>query len=102
MVPRCKTAPFGPSHGCLAFSRRLFKRSLTCASSLATKSPPTPAVIPSSRAFYLQWLKAQRQSDDYFASLYGGDHFISVQQQANLQRAQNGADNAAQVTKSSN
>lgn len=57
---------------------------------------------PSSREFYLQWLKAQRQSDDYFASLYGGDHFISVQQQANLQRAQSGADNAAQVTKSSN
>ncbi|MBL9182621.1 MAG: hypothetical protein JNN17_10795 [Verrucomicrobiaceae bacterium] len=57
---------------------------------------------PSSREFYLQWLKAQRQSDDYFASLYGGDHFISVQQQANLQRSQNGSSNAAQVTKSSN
>lgn len=57
---------------------------------------------PSSREFYLQWLKAQRQSDDYFASLYGGDHFISVQQQANLQRAQNGSSNAAQVTMSSN
>ena len=57
---------------------------------------------PSSREFYLQWLKAQRLSDDYFASLYGGDHFISVQQQANLQRSQNGSSNAAQVTKSSN
>lgn len=57
---------------------------------------------PSSREFYLQWLKAQRLSDDYFASLYGGDHFISVQQQANLQRSQNGSSNPAQVTKSSN
>ena len=57
---------------------------------------------PSSREYYRQWLKAQRQSDDYFASLYGGDHFINVQQQANLQRAQSGADHAAQVTKSSN
>lgn len=57
---------------------------------------------PSSREYYRLWLKAQRQSDDYFASLYGGDHFINVQQQANLQRAQSGADHAAQVTKSSN
>ena len=57
---------------------------------------------PTSRDFYLQWLKAQRLSDDYFASLYGGDHFISVQQQANLQHSQNGSRNPAQVTKSSN
>lgn len=52
---------------------------------------------PSSREYYRAWLKAQRLSDDYFASLYGGDHFISVQQQANLQRSQ-----ADQVTKLSN
>jgi len=42
---------------------------------------------PTSREFYLQWLKAQRASDDYFSALYGGDHFMRVQQQANLQRA---------------
>jgi hypothetical protein len=57
---------------------------------------------PSSHEYYLQWLKAQRTSDDYFASLYGGDHFIRVQQQANVQRVQHNQVNAAQVTKPSN
>lgn len=42
---------------------------------------------PTSREFYLRWLKAQRLSDDRFSALYGGDHFMKVQQQANLQQA---------------
>ncbi len=46
---------------------------------------------PTSREFYLRWLKAQRLSDDRFSSLYGGDHFMRVQQQANLQQAMEAA-----------
>lgn len=42
---------------------------------------------PSSREYHLQWLKAQRASDDTFSSMFGGDTFIRVQKEAAAREA---------------